>query len=76
MFNSESPSAPLADTVAEYHASLAVTVGCSAIGVGGLIANAIAPGSTALDGLLLVGAFYAVLATATWLAEFRTTVKS
>ena len=75
MIKSHTSSEPLAAPHADWQISLAVAAGCSAIGVGGLAANSIFPGITTVDGLLLVGIFYAALATTQWFAEIRAEVK-
>lgn len=62
MIQSQTSSDRLVDAAAECNVSLAVAAGCTAIGLGGLVANLISPGSTAVDGLLFIGLFYAALA--------------
>lgn len=75
MFKHCTPSDRLADTITDCQVSLAVAAGCSAIGFGGLVANAISPGTTIVDGLLFVGFFYAALALVGRLTETEAKVK-
>lgn len=51
--------------------SLAVAGGCLVAGACDFIANRVAPGSTSLDGMLIVGVFYLVLGMASYCKSSR-----
>ena len=48
--------------------SFATAAGCAAMGACGILVNYVSPGSTRLDGLVVVGAFYWLHAMASFIA--------